>query len=204
MGVVEGDANLVSHGLKYGDGGGIKGVGLVALDGEGTDDPTAGTEGNGSLGAGEGEEWVSQAGIIQLGAQSDAATLIGNTPADHANADLDAVLTGKHCLAGLAGASAQESIFARIIEEEESDIVELEAITDEINHLADEGIGVEQGGGGLADLSGGLEVGGALSEDGSTRVYLSFEILQAEAKPGGHGIEGAGEGADLILSCRGE
>ena len=160
-GVLDSGGQLIRHRPQRGDVLFCEGGGFAGLDGHRADHPAAADQREGHLGAGLRQEWVVEADGLRAHVQGDAGLAVGGAPSDHRlTAHLQPVAHLQHLLARLSGAGAQHRPTPRLIQQEDTNVVEAEPLTDQLHRLGEEFLQAEDGGSRAGDLGGGRQLSG--------------------------------------------
>ncbi|OQA98703.1 MAG: hypothetical protein BWY25_01993 [Chloroflexi bacterium ADurb.Bin222] len=175
-GVVNGDGQLIGHGLQAGDVVLAEGGLFRALHGERADERVADDERQRHLGARVGQMGILEVHRLLPHVQGNEGPALAGRPSDHRMPIyLELVPLGDHALAGFAVTGVQHGPAAGLIQEKYPRVVEAEGVTDEIYGSFEQALGIQNGSDTAGHLRSGVQEQGATF--GKILVRLHFRPL---------------------------
>ena len=204
--VVQRHRHLVGHDLQRRGGDLVERLGLVTSDCHRADGSPARAQRERDLvaaavlGSGSARDWMAIIPIIlAAGLWGGRRRLcIGDAPADESFADPDMVPSCQRCLPGFACAGPQRGPLAGCIQEKEAHKAQIKALADQLGHLRQQLLLVENRRRGATHFCRHLQIGGSLRQLARAVRYVLLQVADQVAQLAGHRVECLCQHADLI------
>ncbi len=198
-GVTDGNGDLVGQGAEEAGISLVKAGDFVFLDIQDAHDLSFDADGDGHFGIGVGQVRVGQPirGLADVGHADNFLAPGGAGDQTGWGVQGNRMSSGFHLGASFAGAGGDDEPLPPLVEEVDVGVVIAEVVFDLVDHFGQEGLQIEDGAEPFAQAGHDLQALGAGGDAG-------FEGADQVAQLGGHGAEGAGQLAGLILSLEGD